>query len=115
MCVPGVCAVCDRRAVSPLSLASPSPGRARGRLPLSRASGSARRAALFLLQNRDRLMLPLAEELGQVARSVRNCAECGNLDNADICGICRDPQRDGRLLCVVEDVGALWAMERAAG
>ena len=55
---------------------------------------SARRAALFLLQNRDRLMLPLAEELGQVARSVRNCAECGNLDNADICGICRDPQRD---------------------
>ena len=75
---------------------------------------SARRAALFLLQNRDRLMLPLAEELGQVARSVRNCAECGNLDNADICGICRDLQRDRSLLCVVEDVGALWAMERAA-
>ena len=74
---------------------------------------SARRAALFLLQNRDRLMLPLAEELGQVARSIRNCAECGNLDNADICGICRDPQRDRRLLCVVEDVGALWAIERA--
>lgn len=74
---------------------------------------SARRAALFLLKNRDRLMLPLAEELGQVARSIRNCAECGNLDNADICGICRDPQRDRRLLCVVEDVGALWAIERA--
>ena len=75
---------------------------------------SARRAALFLLQNRDRLMLPLAEELGNVARTVRNCAECGNLDNADICGICRDSQRDRTLLCVVEDVGDLWAMERAA-
>lgn len=75
---------------------------------------SARRAALYLLQNRDRLMLPLAEELGSVARTVRNCAECGNLGNADICGICSDTQRDRSLLCVVEDVGDLWAMERAA-
>ena len=75
---------------------------------------SARRAALYLLQNRDRLMLPLAEELGSVARTVRNCAECGNLGNADICGICSDTQRDCSLLCVVEDVGDLWAMERAA-
>ena len=75
---------------------------------------SARRAALYLLQNRDRLMLPLAEELGNVARTVRDCAECGNLGNADICGICSDTQRDHSLLCVVEDVGDLWAMERAA-
>ena len=75
---------------------------------------SARRAALYLLQNRDRLMLPLAEELGSVARTVRNCPECGNLGNADICGICSDTQRDRSLLCVVEDVGDLWAMERAA-
>ena len=75
---------------------------------------SARRAALYLLQNRDRLMLPLAEELGSVARTVRNCAECGNLGNADICGICSDTQRDRSLLCVVEDVGDLWAMERAS-
>jgi recombination protein RecR len=74
---------------------------------------SARRAALYLLQNRDRLMLPLSEELGSVARTVRNCAECGNLGNADICGICSDTQRDRSLLCVVEDVGDLWAMERA--
>ncbi|NCF47991.1 MAG: recombination protein RecR [Bacteroidetes bacterium] len=85
---------------------------------LSRLPGlgprSARRAALFLLQNRDRLMLPLAEELSTVARTSRNCAECGNLDNADICSLCRDTQRDRRMLCVVEDVGDLWAMERAA-
>jgi len=75
---------------------------------------SARRAVLFLLQNRDRMMLPLAEELGNVAKAVRNCAECGNLDNADICALCRDDKRDRRVLCVVEDVGDLWAMERAA-
>ena len=58
--------------------------------------------------------MPLAEELGNVARAVRNCAECGNLDNADICAVCRDDRRDRSLLCVVEDVGDLWAMERAA-
>ena len=59
-------------------------------------------------------MLPLADDLGQVARAVRNCAECGNLDTGDTCRLCRDPQRDRRLICVVEDVGDLWAMERAA-
>ena len=64
---------------------------------------SARRAVLHLLQNRERLMLPLAEDLGQVARTIRNCAECGNLDTGDICSLCRDPQRDRQTICVVED------------
>ena len=59
-------------------------------------------------------MLPLAEDLGQVARSIRSCADCGNLDTGDICALCRDPQRDRQTICVVEDVGDLWAMERAA-
>jgi recombination protein RecR len=75
---------------------------------------SARRAVLHLLQNRDRLMLPLAEDLGQVARGIRGCADCGNLDTGDVCRLCRDTQRDRRTICVVEDVGDLWAMERAA-
>ena len=75
---------------------------------------SARRAVLHLLQNRETLMLPLADGLGQVARAVRNCADCGNLDTGDTCRLCRDPQRDRQVICVVEDVGDLWAMERAA-
>lgn len=75
---------------------------------------SARRAVLHLLQNRETLMLPLADDLGQVARAVRNCANCGNLDTGDTCRLCRDPQRDRQVICVVEDVGDLWAMERAA-
>ena len=75
---------------------------------------SARRAVLHLLQNRDTLMLPLADDLGAVGRSVRNCADCGNLDTGDICALCRDTQRDRQVICVVEDVGDLWAMERAA-
>ena len=75
---------------------------------------SARRAALFLLQNRDRLMVPLARAMHDVATQIRSCAECGNLDTADVCKICTDTRRDRSLLCVVEDVGSLWAIERAA-
>ena len=75
---------------------------------------SARRAVLYLLKNRDRLMVPLAQDLFDVASQVRSCAECGNLDHGDKCSICRDPQRDHSCICVVEDVGDLWAMERAA-
>lgn len=74
---------------------------------------SARRAALYLLKNRERLMLPLAEDLDKVAKQIRCCVECGNLDVRDRCEICTDRQRDNSRICVVEDVGDLWAMERA--
>ena len=59
-------------------------------------------------------MLPLAQDLFDVASQVRACAECGNLDHGDKCSICLDTQRDQSCICVVEDVGDLWAMERAA-
>lgn len=84
-----------------------------GRLP-GLGPRSARRAVLFLLKNRDRLMLPLAQELHDIARTVRPCVDCGNLDTTDLCHICRDDRRDNSRICVVEDVGDLWAMERAA-
>ena len=84
-----------------------------GRLP-GLGPRSARRAVLFLLKNRDRLMLPLARELHDIASTVRPCVDCGNLDTADLCHICKDDRRDKSRICVVEDVGDLWAMERAA-
>ena len=59
-------------------------------------------------------MVPLAQDLFEVASQVRACAECGNLDHSDKCSICSDPQRDHSCICVVEHVGDLWAMERAA-
>jgi recombination protein RecR len=58
-------------------------------------------------------MLPLAEALTAAARAVRPCEACGNLDARSPCGICRDPQRDRHLVCVVEGVADLWALERA--
>src|SRR5438128_6512632 len=74
---------------------------------------SARRAALQLLKRRDQLLLPLADALAEAAQRVRTCSICGSLDTHDPCAICADPQRDATLICVVEEVGALWAMERA--
>lgn len=74
---------------------------------------SARRAALRMLQQPDARMLPLAAALSDAARAVRTCAACGNLDSRDPCGICADPSRDPGLVCVVEGVGDLWALERA--
>ena len=84
-----------------------------GRLP-GLGPRSARRAVLFLLKNREKLMLPLSKELHDIAKQVRACVECGNLDITDQCSICNDSRRDRSRICVVEDVGDLWAMERAA-
>ncbi|HKR20161.1 MAG TPA: recombination mediator RecR [Stellaceae bacterium] len=75
---------------------------------------SARRAALFLLKRRESLMEPLAAALTETAAKVRPCSRCGNLDTADPCALCRDPRRDPGLICVVEDVADLWAIERSA-
>lgn len=75
---------------------------------------SARRSALALLKRRDQLLLPLSEALATAAERVKTCGVCGSLDTQDPCAICADRQRDGSLICVVEEVGALWAMERAA-
>lgn len=74
---------------------------------------SARRAALRMLQQPDQRMLPLAEALAAAAHAVQPCQRCGNLDSRTPCGICADPARDQGLICVVEGVGDLWALERA--
>ncbi|HEY0426008.1 MAG TPA: recombination mediator RecR [Rhodopila sp.] len=74
---------------------------------------SARRAALKMLQQPESRMLPLAAALAQAARAVRPCADCGNLDSQDPCSICANQQRDRSIICVVEGVGDLWALERA--
>ena len=75
---------------------------------------SARRAALALINNPDAVMRPLAQALTSAADNVKACSRCGNLDTTDICAICTDPRRDGALVCVVEQVGDLWALERGA-
>jgi recombination protein RecR len=74
---------------------------------------SARRAALRMLQQPETRMLPLATALTEAARAVKPCSICGNLDSQDPCGVCSDRQRDRSVICVVEGVADLWALERA--
>jgi recombination protein RecR len=74
---------------------------------------SARRAALHLLKKRDVLMEPLGEALAEAAANVRDCSNCGSLDTVDPCALCTAPERDDGLICVVSEVGDVWALERA--
>jgi len=73
---------------------------------------SARRAALFMLKRRDTIMVPLEHALAAAANSIIHCGTCGNLDTHDPCAICADARRDPSLICVVEDVADVWALER---
>lgn len=74
---------------------------------------SARRAALVLINKKDKLMAPLTQALGDALKAVKTCSSCGNIDTIDPCAVCCDKNRDASILCVVEDVADLWALERA--
>jgi len=74
---------------------------------------SARRAALVLLKKREALLEPLAAAMADAARAICQCGTCGNLDVTDPCTLCADRRRDASLICAVEDVADLWALERA--
>jgi recombination protein RecR len=73
---------------------------------------SARRAALALLKRKEQLLDPLARAMAEASERVRTCEVCGSLDTRSPCAICADQTRDSGLICVVEEVGALWALER---
>ena len=74
---------------------------------------SARRAVLHLVKNREKLLTPLATALADAKDNVKLCSSCGNIDTIDPCLICSDPRRDHSTICVIEEVGDLWALERA--
>lgn len=74
---------------------------------------SARRAALHLIKKKETLLLPLADAMAEAGEKVINCSICGNVDTVDPCVICASPRRDKSIICVVEEVGDLWALERS--
>lgn len=84
---------------------------------LSRLPGlgprSARRATLHLLKKKEQLLRPLARAAEDAAEKIETCSQCGNLDVANPCAICTNPKRTKNVICVVEDVADLWALERA--
>ena len=75
---------------------------------------SARRIVLHLLNNKEKEMLVLSNEIKQVAELVQFCSICGNMDTKETCHICLDDKRDKSIICVVENVGDLWAIERSS-
>ena len=74
---------------------------------------SARRIVLHLLNNKEKEMLVLSDEIKDVAERVKFCIICGNMDTSEECYICKDGKRDVSTICVVENVGDLWAIERS--
>jgi recombination protein RecR len=75
---------------------------------------SARRAALHLIKKKDQLMTPLASAMARARDTIIVCESCASVDTTSPCTICADPRRDPSIICVVEEVGDLWALERAA-
>lgn len=74
---------------------------------------SARRAVLHLLKKREAALGPLLSALMAVEERLSTCSICGNIDTTNPCGVCADPRRDARALCVVEEVADLWALDRS--
>jgi recombination protein RecR len=74
---------------------------------------SARRAVLHLMKKREAALQPLLAALQNVSERLSTCSICGNVDTSDPCGICADPRRDAKSLCVVEEVADLWALDRS--
>ena len=74
---------------------------------------SARRAVLWLVKNREQALPALLEALDAVSETLVECETCGNVDTTNPCGICADPRRDAKAICVVEDVADVWALDRA--
>src|SRR6478736_3624588 len=73
---------------------------------------SARRVVLHLVRQKENLMGPLATTMASAMDSICTCTLCGNLDTVDPCSICADVKREASIVCVVEELADLWAIER---
>ena len=73
---------------------------------------SARRIVLQLLKKKETMLPELISAMQEMADNVQRCPICGNFDTQTPCSVCSDLSRDSEVVCVVQDVADLWAMER---
>ena len=73
---------------------------------------SAQRITLYLLKNKDKVLLPLVQTLNEANVKIINCNNCGNIDMVNPCLLCQNSKRDERTILVVEDISDLWTFER---
>ncbi len=74
---------------------------------------SARRIVLYLLKNKDKIIPSLITSMEQLRTELSFCEKCGNVDIVNPCSICMDEKRNNGKICVVEDIGDLWAIEKS--
>ena len=74
---------------------------------------SAQRIALYLIKNKEELMLPLGESIQETAAKVKKCDICGMLDVNLPTKICSSDTRSKQVICIVEDMADVWAFERS--
>ena len=74
---------------------------------------SARRIVLYLLKNKDKVIPSLISTIEQLRTELSFCEKCGNVDIVNPCSICMDEKRNNGKICVVEDIGDLWAIEKS--
>ncbi len=82
-----------------------------GRLP-GIGPKSAQRIAFHIIQSERVDTTRLIDVLRTVKERVKFCVECGNISEEDLCRICRDPRRDGTVICVVEESKDVMAIEK---
>ncbi len=74
---------------------------------------SAQRIALYLIKNKQELMIPLGDSVKETAEAVKKCNNCGILDVIMPCKICSSENRTKTTICIVEDMADVWAFERS--
>lgn len=74
---------------------------------------SSERIALHLLLGKPEQLQELVAALGEASKTIRRCSRCGNLSEGELCLVCSDPRREHRVVCVVENVPDLVAIERS--
>ena len=74
---------------------------------------SARRIVLYLLKNKEKIIPTLMTTIENVRSELSYCHLCGNVDVVNPCNICADDKRKNGKLCIVEDIGDLWAIEKS--
>ncbi|MFY9177385.1 MAG: recombination mediator RecR [Caldicoprobacterales bacterium] len=75
-------------------------------------SKTAQRLAFHIINMPEEHVKSLAKAIEEVKEHIKYCTICGNISEENICNICKNPSRDPSIICVVEDVRDVMAMER---
>ena len=75
---------------------------------------TALRLALHLIRDKAENTTALTEALDNLREKIKFCATCNNISDADVCAICSSHKRDRAILCVVEDVKDVMAIENTS-